>query len=238
MIPNLHRAATAAAATCLIATGCGADLKQPLHPGDAVVVSGDHITIETVDELAVAMCELEKPGLAQQGFAVPMSFVRSLAAESLATDVLLEEFAVEQGIDLDEVRRGVREEAKALVADVPAELRGDAEKRIVIEGVRRAVLSIAGSGGNPKADPEQAAAQGRVLFDEHRKAADLVRDPRFGDVDLDTFAFSGGNGSLSVDADADAGAAEGGALDQAVVAALPADQRCGTVPAEQPAVQQ
>lgn len=236
MIPNLHRAAIAAVATCLIATGCGADLKQPLHPGDAVVVAGEHITIDTVDELAVAMCELEKPGLAQQGFAVPMAFVRSLAVESLATDVLLEGFAAERGIDLEEVRRGVRAEAKDLVAEVPAELRDQAEDRVVLEGVRRAVLSIAGADGNPQADPEQAAAQGRILFAEFRETADLVRDPRFGDVDLDTFAFTGGNGSLSINTDARA--AEEGPLDQAVVGALPADQRCGTVPAETQAIQQ
>jgi hypothetical protein len=231
----LHRAAIAAVAICLLATGCGADLKQPLHPGDAVVVAGEHISIETVDELALAMCELEKPGLAEQSFAVPMAFVRSLAAESLATDVLLEEFAAEQGIDLEEVRRGVREEAKAVVAEVPADLRAAAEDRIAIEGVRRAVLSIAGSGGDPEADPEKAAEQGRILFAEFREGADLVRDPRFGDVDLDTFAFSGGNGSLSINTDARA--AEGGPLDQAAVAELPDDQRCGTVPEQTPATQ-
>jgi hypothetical protein len=71
--------------------------------------------------------------------------------------------------------------------------------------------------------PDQAKAAGRTAFADFRKKADVVRDPRFGDVDLDTFVFGGANGSLSV-----AVAPKSDAMDQAAVAKLPAAQRCGT----------
>jgi hypothetical protein len=195
-----------------------------LHPGEAAVVSGERIGLSKVDDLAVATCALEERSLAQQGYAVPMSFVRSLVAESLITDVLIEDFAREHHVDLAAVRNGVREEATKAVSDLPDSQRPTAVERLTLEGVRRSVLQIVGAtepGG--KASPDAASAAGRTAFAEFRRDADVVRDPRFGDVDLDTFAFSGASGSLSVNTEP-----PGVAIDQAAVASLPAAQRCGT----------
>ncbi|RJS45300.1 hypothetical protein [Nocardioides cavernaquae] len=195
-----------------------------LHPGDAAVVSGERIGLTEVDDLALATCALEERGLAQQGAGVPMSFVRSLAVETLITDVLIEDFATEHDVDLAEVRSGVREEAEKAITDLPDSQQATALDRLALEGVRRAVLQIVGAtvpGGD--ASPDAASAAGRAVFAEFRKDADLVRDPRFGDVDLDTFQFSGASGSLSVAAEP-----SGNAMDQAAVAELPAAQRCGT----------
>jgi hypothetical protein len=201
-----------------------------LHPGDAAVVSGERISLAKVDDLALATCALEERGLAQQGVGVPMSFVRSLAVETLITDVLIEDFATEHDVDLAEVRSGVHEEAEKAIADLPDSQQASALDRLALEGVRRSVLQIVGStvpGGN--ASPDAASAAGRMAFAEFRKDADLVRDPRFGDVDLDTFQFSGASGSLSVAAEP-----TGDAMDQTSVAELPAAQRCGTpAPPEQ-----
>ncbi len=192
------------------------------------MVSGERISLTKVDDLAVVTCKLEESSLAQQGFAVPMSFVRSLAVETLVTDVLIEDFAKERGIDIEAVRRGVRGEADKVLADVPDSQKAAARDRLLLEGVRRAVLQFVGQeSGAPT--PEAASAAGSAAFAEFRKGADLVRDPRFGDVNLDDFAaYRGASGSLSV-------AARPGpaAMDQTAVAALPAAQRCGTPPAPQ-----
>ena len=200
-----------------------------LHPGDAAVVAGERISLDKVDDLALATCALEERGLSQQGVVVPMSFVRSLAAETLVTDVLIEEFAKEHDVDLADVRSGVRGEAEKAIADLPDSQQASALDRLSLEGVRRSVLQIVGStepGG--KASPDAAGAAGRTAFAEFRKDADVVRDPRFGDVDLDTFQFSGASGSLSVAVDPSSDA-----MDQAAIAELPAGQRCGTPAAPQ-----
>jgi hypothetical protein len=199
-----------------------------LHPGDAAVVSGKRISLGTVDDLAVVTCKLEERSLEQQQFAVPMSFVRSLAVETLITDVLIEDFAKDRGIDIAAVRRGVRGEADKAVADLPDSQKAAARDRLLLEGVRRAVLQIVGQqAGAPT--PEAASAAGSTAFADFRKHADLVRDPRFGDIDLDDFAaFKGASGSLSV-----AVRPASPAMDQTAVAALPAGQRCGTPAAPQ-----
>jgi hypothetical protein len=228
---RLPASRTSAALLLLLAIPAlaGCSTGSGLHPGDAAVVSGEQISLTKVDDLAVATCALEERGLAEQGVGVPMSFVRSLAVETLITDALLDEFAKEHDVDLAAVRRGVHGEAEQAIGDLPDSQKAAGLDRLAREGVRRAVLQMVGAnepGGS--ASEDAAAAAGRAAFADFRKDADVVRDPRFGDVDLDTFAFSGATGSLSV-----ATEKAGKAIDQAAVAKLPAAQRCGTPAAPQ-----
>lgn len=191
------------------------------HPGDAAVVEGQAIALSRADDFAKDFCALEEPGLAQQGAVLPMALLRSVAVEALVVDELLPEFAQEQGIDIEDVRRDVRAEVRKTLVDVPTELRVAATRRLELEGARRAVLQVAGSRGATSA--EQALALGAERFNAWRAEQDVEVDPRFGRVDLDQLQWDGANGSLSVAAD-DAPAA----LDQKAAAALPAEQRCGT----------
>lgn len=219
MTPSVRRVALAAlalAAAPLTACAGGPEI----HPGDAAVVGDESITIERVDAMAADLCALQEPGLAQQGAVLPMALLRSVAAETLVSDALLPAFAEEAGIDLAAVRNGVREELETSLAEVPADIRDEAEQQLAFEGARRAVLGIAGREGASSA--EQATAQGAELFNTWRAEQDVEIDPRFGTVDLDRLAWDEGNGSLSVPADDAAGA-----LDQEAAAKLPASQRCG-----------
>lgn len=191
------------------------------HPGDAAVVDGHAIALSVADDFADDFCALEEPGLAQQGAVLPMALLRSVAVEALVVDQLLPGFAQELGIDIDDVRRDVRAEVRKTLADIPAELRAAATRRLELEGARRAVLQVAGSPG--AASAEQATMLGAERFNAWRAEQDVEVDPRFGRVDLDQLQWDGANGSLSVAAD-DAPAV----LDQKAAAALPAEQRCGT----------
>lgn len=210
-------AALALAATAPLAACAGG---PAIHPGDAAVVDGEAISIEQVDALAADLCALEAPSLAQQGVVLPMAFLRSIAVEALVTDALLPAFAEEAGIDLTQVRRGVREEVEATLAQAPDDIRDEVEQRFELEGARRAVMGIAGQQGATSA--EQATAQGAELFARWRADQDVEVDPRFAAVDLDSFAWDGSTGSLSVAADDTATG-----LDVEAAAQLPADQRCG-----------
>lgn len=218
---SVRRVALAALALATLAPLAACSGGPDLHPGDAAVVDGHAIRLATVDDYADDFCSLEAPGLAQQGAVLPMALLRSVAVEALVSDELLPAFAKAAGIDLTDVRRGVRDEVRTSLAEVPADLKGAATKRFELEGARRAVLELAGRRG--AASAEQATALGAQLFNAWRAKQDVTIDPRFGRVDLDRLQWDGANGSLSVPVD-DAP----GALDQKAAAALPADQRCGT----------
>lgn len=219
--PSPRRLTLAALALVTIAPLAACTGGPDLHPGDAAVADGHAIRLTSVDDFAEDFCALEKPGLAQQGAALPMALLRSAAVESLVSDALLPGFAKAAGVDLAEVRRTVRDELGKTLADVPADLRGAASRRFRLEGARRTVLQLAGSQG--ASSPEQAQAQGAQLFNAWRAQQHVTIDPRFGRVDLDELKWDGANGSLSVPADK-----APTVLDQKSAAALPADQRCGT----------
>lgn len=189
-----------------------------LHPGDAAVVDGESIRLDRVDALATEFCSLEEPGLTQQGAALPMALLRSVAVETLVTDALLPAFAEEAGMDFAAVRRGVRDEVEKAVAEAPADIRDAATVRLELEGLRRAVLEMI---GGQVAAPEQAAAAGAQVFAAWRADQDVEVDPRFGAFDLDQLAWDGQDGSLGIAVDDEQ------ALDLEAAAALPADQRCG-----------
>lgn len=218
MTPSVRRVALATLALATL-TACSGG--PSIHPGDAAMVEGESISIERVDALAEDYCTLEEPGLAQQGAVLPMALLRSIAVEALVTDALLPAFAEEAGIDLAEVRRGVRDEVAEALEGAPEDIADEAEARLHLEGARVAVLELVGREG--AASREQAAAQGAAVFSAWREEQEVEIDPRFAAVDLDRIAAWGGaNGSLSVPPD---DVAE--ALDQKTAAALPAEQRCG-----------
>ncbi|MDO7868807.1 hypothetical protein [Nocardioides jiangxiensis] len=219
---HVRRAALAAVALAVSATSaCSGG--PALHPGDAAVVDGHAIRLSAVDDLAADFCELEEPGLAQQGAVLPMALLRSAAVETLVTARLLPVFAKEAGIDMAKVRAGVRQEAAKTVATAPDEIRTVLSERLELEGTRQAVLQLVGRASAQS--PQQAVALGAQVFKAWRAKHDVDIDPRFGTVDLDAVTWNGANGSLSVPAD-DAAAP----LDQKAAAALPADQRCGSLP--------
>ncbi|TCJ28613.1 hypothetical protein [Nocardioides jejuensis] len=219
---HVRRVALAALALAAVSATSACSGGPALHPGDAAVVDGHAIRLTTVDDLAADFCTLEEPGLAQQGAVLPMALLRSAAAETLVTDALLPAFAKEVGIDMATVRDGVRKEAAKQAATLPEDIRSVATARLELEGARQAVLQLVGQAGAQS--PDQAVALGAQLFKAWRAKQHIDLDPRFGAVDLDALQWDGANGSLSVPAD-DAAAP----LDQKAAAALPADQRCGSV---------
>jgi hypothetical protein len=218
--PSARRAALAALALAATAPLAACSGGPEIHPGDAAVVDGEAISLERVDALAEDLCALEEPSLAQQGVALPMAFLRSIAVEALVTDALLPAFAEQVGIDLVEVRRGVRDQVKTSTAQAPPEIRDEAEQRLELDFARRTVLGVAGQQGAANAD--QAVAQGAELFARWRADQQVEIDPRFDAVDLDNFAWEGDTGSLSIAAD---DAVTG--VDVEAAATLPAEQRCG-----------
>jgi len=206
------------------------------HPGDAAVVEGQHISLDTVDGLARDLCSLDVDSLNRAGQAYPMSGLRAIVLQSLVDDVLVQKFARDLGLDVVRLRKTADQVVDQMEFGENGRLRA-----VAMAWKRRAVfrdLVLYGAGlvrlGNGA--PEDAARlQGATAFRLWRaEAAPVDRDPRFIEVDLDAESLKPGSGSLSVDltrlvpvppAEDDE---PGRQKYAAYLAKLPADQRCGT----------
>lgn len=234
---------TLLASTALIATGllagCGA--APDVHPGEAAVVGDRAISMERVDSMAEDLCTLSEPGLAADESAVPMSLLRGQALAVLVRDVLLWQFADEEGLDLDELRAEARDvAAERAAADrasgkLPAAAIAAVREQYALDATAGLVLDLVGKadlGEAPDAPlSEETVGRGYELFQEWREGVEVTRDPRFSDVDLEEGRVTPPAGSLSLlvgSSPVETGYAADGSIDQEYVATLPPEQRCGT----------
>lgn len=233
-----------ALATLTVLTGCG--VAPDVHPGAAAVVDGEEIRIDAVDELAEDLCATELQGLEAEGIAVPMSLVRSQAAELLVTEHLAGLYAAELGLDAGTLASGARDlAAEALVEEAaeaeavggepsPAGLRDELLEQRTRDAFLALVFDRAGKedlGFAPEGPTtEQTVRRGLELFTAWRDGVEVSKDPRF-DVPADGTSLVPTARSLSVLVDGSpvrSGFTEQGGLDQAYLATLPEGQLCGT----------
>lgn len=230
--------ATALLAAGLLA-GCGA--APDVHPGDAAVVGGRSISMERVDAMAEDLCSLSEPGLEADGSAVPMSLLRGQALAVLVRDVLLWQFADDEGLDLEELRAEARDVAAERAAadrasgELEAKLVPAVRQQYALDATAGLVLDLVGKqdlGEDPDAPlSEETVGRGYEVFQEWREGVEVTRDPRFSDVDLEEGRVTPPDGSLSLlvgSSPVETGYAPDGSVDQEYVATLPPEQRCGT----------
>lgn len=229
------------AATALLATGCTGDV----HPGSAVSVGDDTISLSTVDKLTEDYCEANLPQFKAQNQAYPMNLLRwdvvNAVIDREVGDQLAAKYDVRAGNTYGRQVNSLRGSSSGLSDSVKDSLIEIAGARAYVTDIStQAAKKLAGSGASEEAVAATAVDLRKQWTTEHP-----VRiDPRFGLTYQDgRIVPNGDDNSLSVPVGA---AAQDGQLLQSVVNAqddqqaqaamqklidrarqLPADQRCG-----------
>jgi hypothetical protein len=230
---RLPAAALAAVAALGGLSGCGTELSPDVHPGRAAVIEGgDDVTFEQVDELAGRLCAWQEPVLEQNNVVWPMSYVRSVALDTLVVDQLVRRFGEDRGYDTRVAQHYAKDLAVQQLTDPndpSATPDPSAVEYFTYVELQHAIEKAAGAQElGSTASEDEAQAKGAKLFRDFRKDVDVDIDPRFGTIDPVTFAFTAPVGSLSVPVgDSLADAADAGSFDQEYAGSLPPAQRCG-----------
>jgi len=232
-LPAVAWAAALAAVAALVGlSACGTELSPDVHPGRAAVVEGgDDVTFEQVDELAGRLCAWQEPLLEQNDVVWPMSYVRTVAVDTLVVDQLVRRFGEDRGYDTQVAETYAKDSARQLLTrnDPSSEPDPTALEYVTYVEFQHTIEKAVGAAElGSTAGEEQAQAKGAELFRDFREDVDVDIDPRFGTIDPETLAFTAPVGSLSVPVgDSLADAADAGAFDQEYSGSLPPAQRCG-----------
>ena len=215
--------------------GCGSDLGPDLHPGSAAVVGDVDVSFDEVDDYADALCDWQKPAIAEGGTVLPMSFVKAVAMDSIVNDVLTHQFVEEKALEPPADYKQAIASLKAAVAadrlpEKVAATRTAYESRLVYHqammlSAGRADLAAAGQ----VSDDAGALQRGQEVFDTWRESADVSIDPRFGSIEVkdNALAYAAPADALSVTVSDLAKRAAAGQDDKEYVESLPPAQRCG-----------
>ena len=84
------------ALTALVLSGCGAS--TGLHPGSAVVVGDESLSMSKIDDTTQRYCEAYTPQITQSSQRVPMRFLRQFVAASLSQRLLGEQLAAQYDV--------------------------------------------------------------------------------------------------------------------------------------------
>lgn len=215
-------AALGLAATVLL-TGCNA--VPGFNPGVAARVDDATVSLRTVDDVTASLCEYAEPQL-QDGQAIPMRYLRSQVASSLALRLAADEFAAGLDVTAGSAYDDAVAQAEASLAELPDE---QVKAVIDVQGASTYVAAIeqaAGAELAPDAGAQAQAAAGQKAFQEWLADNDIAMDPRFG-VTIDSGAATPADTSLSFPAGEIAGLADAEQPDADFAAGLPETQRCG-----------
>lgn len=223
-LPALAVLSVLAAATL---TGCGSELSPDVHPGLAAVVEGEDVTLDEVDDYAEELCAWQEPNLEQGKIAWPMSYVRTVAVDSIVNGLLTDRFAETLDFDRDEALATAEEQATTRATSPAGNVDETAYELFVRQAFHDNVLRAAGYAElGDDADLEQVAEAGLESFNAWREDVDVTVDPRFGEMDPATFSYKA-PGSLAVRVSGGLQDVEGDQFDQDYVTSLPDEQRCG-----------
>lgn len=214
-------AALGLAATVLL-TGCNA--VPDFNPGVAARVDDATVSLSPVNDVTAAFCDYAEPQLQDQ--VIPLSYLRSQVASSLALRVAADEFAAGLDVAADPSYDAAVKQAEASLAELPAE---QVEAVIEVQGASAYVQAVEQSAGAeilPDGDPEAQAAAGQKAFQKWLADNDVRIDPRFG-VTIDSGAATPTDTSLSFPGGVTAALAGAEQPDADYAADLPETQRCG-----------
>lgn len=223
-LPALAVLSLVAAATL---TGCGSELNPDVHPGLAAVVEGEDVTLEEVDDYAEELCAWQEPNLEQGKIAWPMSYVRTVAVDSIVNELLTNRFAETIDFDREEAVATAEEQATTRATSPAGEVDPTAYELFRRQAFHDKVLLAAGYDElGDDATLEQVGEAGLERFTAWREDVDISVDPRFGEMDPATFDFKA-PGSLAVRVSGGLEDVQGDQFDQEYVTSLPDEQRCG-----------
>lgn len=224
---STRRPAIALAAAALALSGCAA---ADLHPGAAAVVGDEQISLEQANELAADYCALLAPSLQQDGRSVSLGEVRGLVLDTFVRDLLLHEYAEQEGIDpsIGQAVAQAEADAEGNVPDGTLDTYVEFQEALAYA---EAVFTEVGSRELPgDAPPQEVVAAGQQEFQAWVEDQEFTLDPRFGSFDAQN-AFIPGGDQLSVPvsdlAVLGSTASDPGQPNAEYAAALPESQTCG-----------
>jgi hypothetical protein len=226
------------AAAGLVLTGCGSSLG--IHPGSAVIVGDETISLGKIDSTATLYCKVylsqqqTQPSQQQTG-PVPMGILRTYAAVSLAQRAVGEQLAEAYGVQPASGYQRQVSQFQQVLASSPADQRDAA---IAVAGadpyLQNVQVSIGqqltGNTSSADADVQAALQRGKVATQDWLKDHDTFIDPVLGiSVEGGTFTARKDQTSYPLSALASAGAKGAGqqAPPATYTSALAGAQVCG-----------
>lgn len=222
------------AAAGLLLSGCGSSLG--IHPGSAVVVGSDSVSMDKIDTTSTLFCKVyvaqqQTASSQQQSGPIPMGSFRSYAASSLAKRALGEQLAEEYAVEpASGYQQAVTQYQQAL-ASSPADQR-DAAIAVAgadayLQNVEVAVgQKLTNTSGQSNAELKAALQRGEVAASDWLRAHPAHLDPVFG-IAVDGGKFSAGRDQTSYPLSALASQGAAAQPPQTYTAALPVAQVCG-----------
>jgi hypothetical protein len=222
------------AAGLLLLTGCGSSLG--IHPGNAVVVGSDTVSMSRIDTTATLFCKVyvtqqQTQSASQQSGPLPLGSFRSFAASSLAKRALGQQLADQYSVQPASGYAAAVSQYQQALASSPADER-DAAIAVAgadayLQNVEVAVgQQITGSTGTSNADLKAALQRGEVAATDWINDNHAFVDPVFGlAVDDGKFTAEKDQTSYPLSALASQGAAAQPA--STYTSALPTAQVCG-----------
>jgi hypothetical protein len=216
----------------LLLSGCGGSLG--IHPGSAVVIGSDSVSMDKIDSDAGRICQAFLPQLQQGGQKVPMRYVRQLVATNLAQRALGQQLADEYSVQptsdyasqvtqLTQQFSTATPEVQQAVIDVEG---GPAYLQNVQVAVGHQLLAAS---GNPTTKVKVAYQRGQVATQDWLRSNSATIDPVFG-ASVDGGAFTQGYDQTSYPLSTLAAAgfrSTSQSADPAYTAGLPPSQICG-----------
>jgi hypothetical protein len=217
----------------LALTGCGPSLG--IHPGSAVVVDDRTLSMSHIDTTSSLYCTAYIPTIQQQsqGGAVPMRFIRSFVAASLAERLIGEQLAAQYAVQPAKGYAQQQAQVRQQFASAPQD---QLDAVLDVEGgdpylqnVQVAVgQQLTGNSGEASADIKAAQQRGEIATQDWLEDHTVEVDPVFGVTFQDgQVKLVRDQTSYPVSALAVSGSKSGAQPDASYTGALTPSQLCG-----------
>lgn len=223
---RLRPLAGLAVASAFLLAGCGG-----LHPGAAVLVGNETITMSHVDRVAGDYCQAIEKQLQGNHQVVPQRYLRGGVAGTLALTAAARQLADQYGVTAGKQYDQQVATLQSGVAQLPDSVRASVVEvesaKTYVEGVEAAVGQklLAGQSAAQQGYT-QSVARGKQALDDWLTAHDVQFDPQLG-VKVDKGAIVPADTSLSFPVGTAATQGAATTPDQTYAASLPDAHRCG-----------
>lgn len=234
--PLQHRLVRAGAVVTiglLALSACGSDtVRNQGHPGAAVVVGDERISLDAVDDLAQRYCSLYLKANGEQAAALPLQVLRNDSVQILTDAEVARQYVAAHDLDVTALRSwlvGQSDQTAAQYGLTGSQAEDFAQISAQVD-TQAAYLAAGGQTGpvTDQAAGQQALASGQGKVREWAAGLDVELDPRFAPSTAEGYAFNSGSLAKPVSDVATAIDAynDDTEPDPGYVQSLPPSQRC------------
>lgn len=230
---RLARLGAVVALGLLAFSACGSDtVRNEAHPGAAVVVGDERVSLDDVDDLAQRYCALYLKANGDEAAALPLQVLRNDSVQILTDAEVARQYVEANDLDVVALQAWLTDQAEQAASQYG--LTGsDAEDFAEISAQVDTQAAYLAAGGQSGPVVDQAAGQQALVSGEQKvsqwaASLDVELDPRFAPSTAEGYAFDSGSLAKPVSDVATAINAYNGdeAPDPAYVNELPASQKC------------